>query len=142
MQPGDGRVVALLFNQVLAVAADRPVRVIVDLASRDVGQLLVQQRRQHADDARLRLPAQPQQNEVVPRQQRVDDVRHHCLLKTDNAREQGFLLLQLANEVLTNLVFYGAGCDPVLRETAGSEGAKSPGKFVHNKRWENLIGRL
>ena len=37
---------------------------------------------------RLRLPAQPKQNEVVAGQYRVDDLRHYRVLVTDHARKQ------------------------------------------------------
>ena len=48
-------------------------------SSSSVGQL--------PDEARLGLPAQSQQNEIVPREQRVDHLRHHRILVADDARE-------------------------------------------------------
>ncbi len=141
-QPGDGRVVALLLHQRPALAANRVVGIVANLAPGDVRHRFVQQRGQQADDARLGLPAQPQQNEVVPRQQRVHDLRDNGFLKTDDARKQRLFALQLTNQVLTNFVFYGAVCDPVLGEATGSEGAERLRKFLHNKKAGNLIGRL
>ena len=75
-------------DQVAAAAADRTVRIVVDLAAFDIRHALVEQRGQHADQARFGLPAQSQQDEIVARQNGVDDLRHHGVFVADDAREQ------------------------------------------------------
>ena len=49
---------------------------------------LVEQRRQRAEDARLRLAAQAEQDEVVPREDRVDELRDHGVVVADDAGKQ------------------------------------------------------
>ena len=83
----NGCVIALFLNQVAAAPADRAVRIVVDLAAFHVWQHIVQQRRQHADQARLGLAAQSQQNEIVPRKKGVHDLRHHGFFVAHNARK-------------------------------------------------------
>jgi len=55
-------------EQVAAPAADRGVRIVVNLASGDVRHLRVEQGRQGAQDAAFSLSAEAEQNEIVPRQ--------------------------------------------------------------------------
>ena len=80
----------------------------MDLAALDVGQRRVEQRGQRPQDAALRLPAQAQQDEVVPRQDGIHELRHHGVVVTNNAREQRFAPPQLADQVLAHLVFDAA----------------------------------
>ena len=126
-EPGDGRVVALFLDQVAAAAADRVVRIVVDLAALDVRQHVVEQRGQHADQARFRLAAQSQQNEIVPRKNGVHDLRHHGVLIAHNARKQRRGTLQFADQVAAEFVFYGPVADTVLGECAVAKSAKSTG---------------
>ena len=63
---------------------------------------------ERAQDARLRLPAQAEQNEVVPRQQRVDDLRHHRVFVADDAGEQRAALTEAVEQVLAHLVLHRA----------------------------------
>ena len=51
-------------------------RVVVDLAAGHDRDLVVEQRHQRAQQARLRLAAQAEQDEVVLREQRVDQLRN------------------------------------------------------------------
>ena len=105
-QPGDGRVVPGLLHQVAAAPANGLVRVVVDLAALDVRDCFVQQRRQHADQPRLGLPAQSQQDEVVARQNGVDHLRHHGLLVADDAGKQRLSALELADQVAPQLILH------------------------------------
>ena len=65
--------------------ADRRVRIVVNFASGDIWHLRIEQRGQRAQDAAFRLPAQSQQNEIVPRKNGVDDLRHHRVVISHNA---------------------------------------------------------
>src|SRR6266481_2572954 len=74
--PGDGRGVAQIGDFLAAGAANRAQRVIVDLAAGDDGDFGVQQLHEAAQDAALGLPAQTQEDEVVTREESVDDLRN------------------------------------------------------------------
>ena len=74
-QPADAHRVAVGGHLLAAVRRQRRQRVVVDLAARDDGDHLVEQRGQRAQDAGLGLAAQPEQDEIVPRQDGVDDLR-------------------------------------------------------------------
>ena len=65
VEPGDGRRVAALGDQVAAALAERLVGIVANLAAGDVGHLLVEQRGERAQDAALGLAAQAEQNEVL-----------------------------------------------------------------------------
>jgi hypothetical protein len=77
----------------------------MDLAARHHRQLLVEQRRERAQDAAFRLTAQPEQDEIVPRQNRVDDLRNNRLFVTDDPGEERVAAFELLNEVVANFVF-------------------------------------
>ena len=58
---------------------------------------LIEQRGQLADQARLGLAAQSQKNKVMARQDRVDHLRHHRILISDDAGKQRFAALDFAD---------------------------------------------
>ena len=111
VQPGDGRLVAVLGDQFAAAPADRAVRIVVDLAARDVRGKLVEQRGQHADEARLGLAAQAQQNEIVARQNRVDDLRDDRVVVSHDAGKQRLAPLNLADQIAAEFVLDGSDCN-------------------------------
>jgi hypothetical protein len=88
--------------------------VVVDLAARHDGDLLVQKVDELPQDARLALAAQSQEDEVVPRQQGVLDRRDDGLLIPDDARKQRAPLLHPADEVETHLLLHGDDLGPGL----------------------------
>ncbi len=79
---------------------------IANFASRNVGHVRIEQRSQHASQARFRLSSQSEQDEVVARQHRVDDLRDDGIVESHDAREERFAALQLADEVRSQLFFY------------------------------------
>src|SRR5215510_10736240 len=85
IDPCDRRVVAFFGDDLFAVSADRAERVVVDLRPGDDRDLVVEQRGQFAQDAALGLTAQPEQDDVVFGQQRVDDLRNDGVFVTDYA---------------------------------------------------------
>ncbi len=109
MQPRDGRLVALFRDQVAAAAADGPVRIIVNLAAGDVGRPFVEQRGQHADQARFGLPAQAQQNEIMPGKNGVDHLRHNGVFIAHDPGKQLFAALNAADQIIAKLVLDRAG---------------------------------
>src|SRR5690606_3743148 len=88
--------------------AYRRERVVVQLGAGDVRDLLVEQVDELPQDARLRLAAQAQEDEVVAREDGVDDRRRHGLVVAQHAGEQGLTGAQLADEVRPQLVLHAA----------------------------------
>ena len=65
---------------------------------------LVEQRRQRAQDARLGLAAQAEQDEVVPRQHGIHQLRDDRVVVADDAGEQRVFPPQVFRQVLAHLV--------------------------------------
>src|SRR6476646_1619024 len=79
----DRCVVAHFGNFLASVFANRVVRVVANLRSFDEGQRIVEQRRQQTNQLRLGLAAEPEQNEIMSRQDRIHHLRSNGLFKTD-----------------------------------------------------------
>ena len=105
--PGDRQVVALGGGTCAALRADRGQRVVVNLAARHNGDRRVQQIDEAAQDARLCLPAQSEQDEIVLREQPVDELRHDGVVVANDAWEERFARLQFGDQVRADLVFDG-----------------------------------
>ena len=103
---GDRRLVALAGDQLAAALADGRIGVVVDLTAADVRRVRVEQRRECAQDAALGLSAQPEQDEVMPREDRVHDLWHYRIVEADDAREDGFLAAKFFDQVLAQLVLH------------------------------------
>jgi len=101
-------------DQLATLAAERLVRVVADLASGNVRQLRVEQRRQRAQYAALRLAPQSQQNEIVARQDGVDDLRRNRVLIADDAGKHRPSLPQTRNQVFPQLIFHMPGAQSVF----------------------------
>ncbi len=108
-----------------AGAADRRVGIVVNLAAGNRGNFGIQQRGQAAQDARLGLPAQSQQDEVVPRKQRIDDLRDHRFFVAVNAGEQRIALFQARQKIFAQFLLHAALRDLFLRPSAAPKLAKS-----------------
>ena len=90
-----------------ARGADGRQRVVVDLASRHHRDLFIEQRHQRPEQARLRLTAKAEQDEVVLREKRVDQLWNDAVVVPDDAREQRSAAAQGLNQVLANLLLHG-----------------------------------
>ena len=123
-QPGDRQGIAFLPHARAARGAERRQRIIVDLAARDHRQLLVEQRRQGAKDAALRLAAQTEEDEIVPRQDGVHDLWDDGVVVTDDAGEERRAAAQPLDQVLADLVFHRTSVDAAgsYRRAEVSEG--------------------
>ena len=88
LEPADRRLVAPLGDEVAAALAQRGERVVVDLAARDDGHLGVEECRESAEDAALRLPAQAEQDHVVAGQDGVRDLRDDGVFVAEDAGEE------------------------------------------------------
>jgi hypothetical protein len=103
-QPADRQVVAFGLHPRQAVGRQRRHRVVVDLAARNHRQPLVKQRGERAQDARLRLAAKAEQDEVMARQHGVDQLRHDRVVVADDAGKERLFPAQPLREVLANFV--------------------------------------
>jgi hypothetical protein len=106
--PFDRGVVPVLVELQLAEFGDGVERVVVDLRSRQDRNLGIQELDELSEDPTLRLTAQSEQDEVVAGEDRVHDLRHHGVVVSHDAREQGLAVTQLANQVGSELVLHGA----------------------------------
>ena len=107
-QPGDRRLLAPFGNQLAAVLGDRLERIVVDLAAGENGNLLIEQRDELPQDAALGLTAQAEKNEIVARQNGVDELRNDGFLVAHDAGKQRRAVLEQTDEVLAHFVFDGA----------------------------------
>ena len=112
VEPGDRQVVARLPDARAARRAERRQRVVMDLAARDDRDRLVEQTDERAQDAALRLAAQAEQDEVVARQHRVDDLRHDRVVEADDPGKERRARAQALDQVAADLVLDAAPQDP------------------------------
>ena len=114
VHPADGGFVALLGGDGAALGGDGRERVFGDLGALDDGRELVKQAREAAHDARLRLAALAEQDDVLAAEDGVGDLRQHRLVVADDAGEQGFAGANLGDEVAAHLRLHRqhleAGC--------------------------------
>ena len=68
-------------------------RIVVDFRAGDNRNLLVEQIRQLADNATLRLAAQAEQDQVVPRENRIYQLRDDRFVLADDAGKQFLVCL-------------------------------------------------
>ena len=115
-EPGNRSFITLFRDEILASAANGRVRAVVDFATRNVRHHRVEQRGQQTDQARLGLPAQAQQNEIMPRKNGVHNLGHNTIVVTDNAGEQRFTALEFADQIAPQLVFHGSFGNPLFRK--------------------------
>jgi hypothetical protein len=76
----------------------------VNLAARYDGDLLVEQIDHAAEDSTFRLTAKTEQNEVVPRQDGIDQLRHDRFVVADDPREQRLAGSQFANKIVPDFL--------------------------------------
>ena len=104
----------------------------MNLAARHDRNLRVQQMDQRAQDAALRLTAETEQDEVMARQHRVDELRDNGFVVADDAREQMFARLKLLNQVVADFLFYRARPELVARNSPRVCGRGAMGRFYPN----------
>ena len=105
-------------NRLPAVGADRMKRIVVNLGPGDDRYFRIKQVGQLPNDAAFGLTAQAKQNQVMPGENRVDELRHHRLVITDDAGKKSFATFQLANKICAHLVFDGHALVAALDEFA------------------------
>ncbi len=125
-EPGDGGFVAELCDEVAAELGDGGVGVVADLGAGDVGAVRVEQGGEGAEDAGLGLAAEAEEDEVVSREDGVDDLGDDGVFVADDAgEERGFRFCggaEFGDEVFAELVLDAAG-EAGGGEFAGAESA-------------------
>jgi hypothetical protein len=101
----------------------------MDFATGDVGYLGVQQRGQSAQNAAFGLAAKPEQNEIMTRQNGVDDLRDNGVVVTDYAGEDRGVVSELRDQVLAQFVFHTTGTQFVFRKGTSAQLAEGAGKI-------------
>src|SRR5690606_11100554 len=99
VEPRDGRGVATLRHQLAGVFGDGVERVVVDLGARDLGHPLVEEAGEEAEEAALGLPAEAEEDEVVPREEGVLELRDDGLLVAEDAGEDLLARAELLDQV-------------------------------------------
>ncbi len=102
--PGDRHLIAFGLDARLPERRQRRERIVVDLAVGNHRNPLVEQRRQRAENARLGLAAQAEQDEVMPREHGVHQLRHDRVVVADDAGEQRVFPAQVFRQVVAHLV--------------------------------------
>ena len=92
--------------------------IIVNLASRNDGNRVIEKFGQRAKDAALRLAAQAEQDEVVPGQNRVDDLRDDGVFVSDDAGKERGLRAEPCDQVLPDLVLHRTTLDAARGDVA------------------------
>ena len=146
VQPRDRRLVARLGDAVARELGDRRERVVVDLGALDLGHVLVEQVRELAHQAALRLSAQAEQDEVVAAQERVLHLGHDRLVVAEHAGEDVAAGLDGGDQVGAHLVLDGARRVAALAQRAerGDGRRGGLGGFGHSDgsdRWRPCTRR-
>src|SRR5580692_2533474 len=143
----DGSGIAELRDFVPAAAADRRIGIVVNLAARDVRSLRVEQRGKGAQNAALGLAAKSQQNKVMPRKDRIDNLRHNGIVIANNSEEDWSDLAKFRHQVIAQLVLHAAASQLGFGERTVAELAERPRK-THDRKtprensfWPRLYAR-
>ena len=73
-----------------------------------IRRMRIEQRRECAENAALRLAAQAKQDEIMPRKDSVDDLRHHRIVIADDAGKNRAVAPQARHQVFAHLVLHAA----------------------------------
>ena len=132
---GDRRVVAQPRNFVAAAPADRRVRIVVNFAAREIRHVRIEQRRQRAQDAALRLTAQPQQNEIVARKNGVDDLRHDRVVVADDAGKHRSVAVcaQPGRQVVAQFILDAARAQTLFGKDTAAQFTQCARKTTHER---------
>jgi hypothetical protein len=103
-EPGDRRPVSHLRDALAGELGERPEGIVIDLAPGDDRDLLVEQAREGPEDPGLRLAAQAEQDEIVPREERVHDAWYDGVFVAVNAGKQVVAALEGRDQVGANFI--------------------------------------
>src|SRR2546427_689429 len=92
----------------------------------DVRHLRVKQRCKGAKDPAFCLSTQAQQNEIVARENSVDDLRYDSVFIPHNSRKKRATLAQFADKIVAELILYTAGKETLFGEWTLAKFAERP----------------
>ena len=121
MDPGDGRLVALLGDQGTRERRDGGERIVAQLGARHGRDPLVEQGGQRPRDAALGLSALPEQDDVLAGQDRVLELRQDGLVVAQDAGQQRLAARQALDEIGAQLGAHAAR--PIARLAQLAQGA-------------------
>src|SRR6266849_446900 len=107
--PGDGSVVAVGGDFFAAGAAEGLEWIVVDFAAGDDGHFRIEQVDEAAENAGLGLAAEAEKNEIVAREQSIDDLRDDGVFVTMHAGKEGLASFDGTQEIAAQLILDGAG---------------------------------
>ncbi len=86
----------------------------------------IEQRRQGTQDAAFGLTAQTEQNEIMPRENGVDDLRNDGVVVADDAGEEAgvAVMTQAGDEVVAEFVFHAAGAQAFFGKSTAAQFAE------------------
>src|SRR5712692_5509141 len=107
--PGDGSIVAVGGDSFAAGAADRFQGIVVDFAARHDWHLRIEDVDEAAQNSALCLATKAKKNEIVARENGIDDLRDDGVFIAVHAREKRLALFDGAKQIATELILNGAG---------------------------------
>src|SRR5215472_270714 len=117
-EPGDRRCVTLACDSLFARAAKRTIRIVVNLTAGKHGDLRIEERYEISEDARFRLSAKAEENEMMPREQGVRNLWDNGVIVTAHTGKQRLILLHHAQQVLADFLSDAALSDFFFRPRA------------------------
>ena len=127
VHPLDRALVAPFRDEHAGVLGDGGVRVVVDLAAGHDGHPLVEERGERPDHAGLALPPLPQEDHVVPSDERVLELREDGVLVTDDAFDEGLACGNTRKRVRPHFFLDGARHPSTGLELAEGSGSRHVG---------------
>src|SRR5271166_2699848 len=98
--------VRIVGQQLAAAAAYRRERVVVNFAAPQVREVRIKKAGERTQDAAFRLSAQSEENEVVPREDRVNNLRDDGVIIADDAGEDRAAGAYARHEIVAHLVLH------------------------------------
>src|SRR5215217_3376637 len=108
----------ILRQRLPPISGDRAQWVVVHFGTGDDWYALIEQISQQANDAALCLPAKAKQNDVMPRQNGVNQLRNNGVLVAHDAGKQLLAAAQFSYEIATQLILDREGLIPGRPEFA------------------------
>ena len=130
----------MLFDHQAASLTNRRVRIVVDLAAFDRRRSLVEQPYKLTQDPALSLSPKSKQDEVVTRQQRIDNLRNNRIVVTNDAWKYNFTPIEPGSQVLAQFVFDRSMTSARFAEVARLQLGKCAWK-VHEFKPQTFVGR-
>ena len=143
----NGRTVAEARDFVAAAPANRCIRVVVDLASGEVRHVRIEQRGQCPQDTAFGLAAESEENKIMARKQRVDDLRYHGIVIADDSREDRYVALftQAGDQIVAQFVLYPSCAQSLFGKLAAAQitqrARNTHERNPHNRKLSSIIRR-